>query len=121
MIITGNDKAEIQALKEKLFKELEMKDPGRLKYFLGIKVLKSNEGIFICQRKYVMDLLAEKRMLDCKPVETPIMVNHDLQTLEGAEAANRVQYQKLVGKLIYLSHTRLDIAYVVGIVSRFMH
>ena len=121
MIITGNDKAEIQALKEKLFKEFEMKDLGRLKYFLGIEVLRSNEGMFICQRKYVMDLLAETEMIDCKPTETLIVVNYGLQTLEAAKAANHEQYQKLVGKLIYLSHTRPDIAYAVGIVSRFMH
>ena len=44
-------------------------------------------------------------MLDCKPTETPIIVNHGLQMLEGGEAANREQYHKLVGKLIYLSHT----------------
>ena len=67
-----------------------------------------------------MDLLVETRMLDCKPAETPIVVNHGLQTL-GVEATNREQYQKLVGKLIYLSYTRPDIAYAVGIVSRFMH
>ena len=35
--------------------------------------------------------------------------------------ADREQYQKLVGKLIYLSHTRPDISYAVGVVSRFMH
>ena len=37
------------------------------------------------------------------------------------EAVNRESYQRLVGKLIYLSHTRLDISYAVGIVSQFMH
>ena len=70
---------------------------------------------------YIMDLLAETGMLDYKPAEIPIVVNHSLQTVEGAEPANREQYQKLVGKLIYLSDTRPDIAYVVWIVRRFMH
>ena len=121
MIITGNDKVEIQTLKEKLFREFEMKDLGRLKYFLGDEVLRSNKGIFICQKKYIMDLLAVTGMLDCKPAETPIVVNQSLQMIEGAEVANREQYQKLVRKLIYLSHTRPDIAYDIGIVSRFMH
>ena len=41
--------------------------------------------------------------------------------IEGEKLANRGQYQKMVGKHIYLSHTRPDIAYVVGVVSRFMH
>lgn len=104
-----------------MFKEFKMKDLGRLKYFLGIEVLRSNKGIFICQRKYVMYLLVEIGMLDCKPAKTPIVVNHGSQTLEKGETANREQNQKLVGKLIYLSHTRPDIAYDVGIMSRFMH
>jgi reverse transcriptase-like protein len=121
MIITGSDKEEIQNLKEKLFGEFEMKDLGQLKYFLGIEVLRSRKGIFICQKRYILDLLAETGMLGCKPANTPIVVNHGLQTVEGGEAADREQYQKLVGKLIYLSHTRPDIAYAVGVMSRFMH
>ena len=60
-------------------------------------------------------------MLDCKPVETPMMINHRLQVLKGGELANRRQYQLLVGKLIYLAHTRPDIAYAVGVVNQFMH
>ena len=47
--------------------------------------------------------------------------NHGLQIIEGAKLIDRGRYQRLVGKLIYLSHTRPDIAYVVGIVSQFMH
>jgi hypothetical protein len=60
-------------------------------------------------------------MLDCKPADTPIVTNHRIQTLPKGEPADRENYQKLVGKLIYLSHTRPDIAYAVGVVSRFMH
>jgi len=59
MIITGSDIEEITQLKNNLFREFEMKDLGGLKYFLGIEVLCSNKGIFISQRKYIMDLLAE--------------------------------------------------------------
>ena len=121
MIITGSDKEEIAVLKEELFKEFDMKDLGRLKYFLGIEVLRSNQGIFISQRKYILDLLAETGLLDCKPADTPMMVNHGLQITEGAHAVDREQYQRLIGKLIYLSHTRPDIAYAVGVVSQFMH
>lgn len=35
--------------------------------------------------------------------------------------ADKEMYQRLVGKLIYLSHTRLDIVFVVSLVSQFMH
>jgi len=121
MIITGNDEEEMTRLKVNLFKEFEMKDLGRLKYFLGIEVLRSRQGIFICQKKYVLDLLAETGMIDCKPVDTPMMVNQKLYMEENAKLADKGKYQRIVGKLIYLSHTRPDIAYAVGVVSQFMH
>ncbi|XP_042019042.1 secreted RxLR effector protein 161-like [Salvia splendens] len=63
----------------------------------------------------------QRGLLDCKSVETPILVNHGLQISEDTELANQGKYQRLVRKLIYLSHTRPDIAYAVGIVSQFMH
>ncbi|KAJ8747113.1 hypothetical protein K2173_008912 [Erythroxylum novogranatense] len=60
-------------------------------------------------------------MLDYKPVDTPIQVNHRLKIEDSGEPAEKERYQRLVGKLIYLSHTRPDIAYAVGVVSQFMH
>ena len=117
MIITGNNEEESRNLKEKLIKEFEMKDLGNLKYFLGIEVFRSKRGIFINQKKYILDLLAEVGMIDCKPAETPIVTNHRLQKPPGEDSTDKEKYQKLVGKLIYLSHTRPDISYAVGVVS----
>ncbi|KAD4584477.1 hypothetical protein E3N88_22078 [Mikania micrantha] len=121
MVITGDDKEEMERLKKNLFAEFEMKDLGRLKYFLGIEVLRSKQGIFLCQKKYILDLLSETGMIDCKSVETPMTVNHKLHMELEADLADKERYQRLVGKLIYLSHTRPDIAYAVGVVSQFMH
>ncbi|XP_022753635.1 uncharacterized protein LOC111301926 [Durio zibethinus] len=72
MIITGNGEEEITSLQEHLATEFEMKNLGGLKYFLGIEIARSNQGIFLLQRKYILDLLAETRMLDCKPANTPM-------------------------------------------------
>ena len=73
IIITKNDQEEIVRLKGKLATEFEMKDLGGLKYFLRIEVARSKQGIFLSQRKYILDLLAEVGMLDCKPTDTPIV------------------------------------------------
>lgn len=78
MIITGDDVKEIKRLKDLFASEFEMKDLGSLKYFLGIEIARWSAGIFLCQRKYVLDLLTETTMLDCKPVDTPIEQNHKL-------------------------------------------
>ena len=60
-------------------------------------------------------------MLDCKPVETPIEMNHNLVIYLNQVPTDKKRYQRLVGRLIYLSHTRPDIAYAVSVVSQFMH
>ncbi|GMP88706.1 hypothetical protein CsSME_00040591 [Camellia sinensis var. sinensis] len=85
IILTGNDEAELAALKEKLAKEFHIKDLGALKYFLGMEFARSKEGIFVNQRKYVLDLLGETGMLGCKMVETPIEPNLKLQAAKAEE------------------------------------
>ena len=78
MIITEDDREEILRLQRQLASEFEMKNLGGLKYFLGIEVARSNQGIFLSQRKYILDLLSEVGLLECKPVDTPIVQNHKL-------------------------------------------
>jgi hypothetical protein len=121
IVVTGNDIMEMGKLKTYLAKEFEIKDLGNLRYFLGIEVARSKEGIFVSQRKYVLDLLVETGMLACKPIDTPIEQNHRLGEDVDDTPVDRERYQKLVGKLIYLSHTRPDIAFAVSVVSQFMH
>jgi hypothetical protein len=121
MIIIGDDAEEISRLQEKLSTEFEMKNLGGLKYFLGIEVARSRQGIFLSQRKYVLDLLSEVGLLECKPADTPIVPNHKLGEYTDQVPAEKERYQRLVDKLIYLSHTRPDIAYAVSVVSQFMH
>jgi len=59
-------------------------------------------------------------MLGCRPCSTPIDKNH--QTIaQSGDPVNREKYQRLVGRLIYLCHTRPDISYAVSVVSRYMH
>lgn len=73
MIITEEDKEEISQFQKQLEIEFEMKDLGRLKYFLGIEVVKSKLSIFLFQWKYILDLLTEVWMLECRSVDTPIV------------------------------------------------
>uniref|UniRef100_A0ACD6APZ5 Uncharacterized protein n=2 Tax=Avena sativa TaxID=4498 RepID=A0ACD6APZ5_AVESA len=120
IIITGDDAVEISRLKDNLRKEFEVKDLGQLKYFLGIEIARSPEGIVLSQRKYVLDLLSDTGMLGCRVASTPIDQNHKL-CAESGDPVDKEKYQKLVGRLIYLCHTRPDISYAVSIVSRYMH
>lgn len=121
IVMTGDDIVELESLKNFLSNQFEVKDLGQLKYFLGMEVARSSKGIVISQRKYVLDLLKETGLLGCKPVATPIDPNQKLEKEDGAKAVDKNRYQKLVGKLIYLAHTRPDIAFAVSLVSQFMH
>jgi hypothetical protein len=120
MIITGDDEGEIASLKKRLSKEFEVKDLGQLRYFLGIEIARGAEGIVLSQRKYVLDLLTETGMLGCKPAVAPIDQKSKLSA-EAGEPVDKERYQRLVGRLIYLSHTRPDISFAVSVVSRYMH
>ncbi|XP_024032908.1 uncharacterized protein LOC112095351 [Morus notabilis] len=121
MVVTENDSEERKALQEYLFREFEMKDLGLLKYFLGIEVSRSNKGIFLSQRKYVLHLLQETGMLGCQPIDTPVEEGLKLYVEPNQVLADKGRYQRLVGRLVYLAYTRPDLAYALSIVSPFMH
>ena len=121
IIITGNDEEEIGKLKIKLGREFEIKDLGEMKYFLGMEVARSGAGISISQRKYVLDLLDETGMAGCKPADTPMQQNLQFSKETSKRQTDKGRYQQLVGKLIYLSHTRPDITFAVSVVSQFMN
>ncbi|XP_068340362.1 uncharacterized mitochondrial protein AtMg00810-like [Pyrus communis] len=120
LIVTGDNMSEISALKQHLNHKFVIKDLNILKYFLGIEMAHSHKGCFLNQRKYVIDLLREANMTDCKHAHTPLNSNLKLQS-HGDLIPNIEYYQRLVGKLIYLTITRPNIAYAMSLVSQFMH
>ncbi|GJY90671.1 putative RNA-directed DNA polymerase [Tanacetum coccineum] len=124
IVITGSNLDEIDKFKRFLASKFQIKDLGSLKYFLGIEVLENKNGLCLSQRKYCMELLSEYGLLACKPVATPMQQNVSLSHIEtekDKKLKNLTAYQKLIGKLIYLSVTRPDISYVVHCLSQHMH
>ncbi|RVW56445.1 Retrovirus-related Pol polyprotein from transposon RE1 [Vitis vinifera] len=121
IILSGNDMEELQNLKKYLSEEFEVKDLENLKYFLGMEVARSRKGIVVSQRKYILDLLKETGMLGCKPIDTPMDSQKKLGIEKESTPVDRGRYQRLVGRLIYLSHTRPYIGFAVSAVSQFMH
>ncbi|KAK5785187.1 hypothetical protein PVK06_039741 [Gossypium arboreum] len=119
IILTGDDEEEISNLKKLLNREFETKDFGKLRYFLGMEVARLKEGLVINQRKYVLDLLKETGFLGCKPADTLMEANLRFNK-EDESLVDREKFQRLVGKLIYLSLTRPDIAFPVNVISQHM-
>lgn len=83
IVITGDDHDGIAGLKQHLVQHFQVKDLGRLRYFLGIEVAQSKAGVSISQRKYALDILEETDMLDCKPIDTPMYPNVKLLPDQG--------------------------------------
>jgi hypothetical protein len=112
---------EITALKRLLDIRFRIKDLGELKYFLGLEIARSKEGIFLNQRKYTLDLIESCGLLAGKPVTSP-MVKDAIKTAENAEVfADAYRFRRLIGKMIYLTTTRPDIQFAVNQLSQHMH
>ena len=111
--------AGISSLKSFLHGQFHIKDLGMLKNFLGVEVMRSKHGIFLSQRKYVLDLLSKTGKLGAKPCSSPIAQSLHL-TREGELFGDLEKNRRLVGKLNYLTVTRLDIAHSVSVVSQYM-
>ncbi|XP_039138720.1 uncharacterized mitochondrial protein AtMg00810-like [Dioscorea cayenensis subsp. rotundata] len=103
-----------------MMKVFEMSDLGQLKYFLGLEVTQYKDSLFVSQWKYAEDLLSKAGLLHCNPVGGPINLNEKLQMKDGSGDVDCTKYRRIVGSLLYLTHTRPDLMHAVSVVARFM-
>ena len=120
VVITDSDQEGIRKLKQHLFSHFQTKDLGKLKSFMGIEIAQSNSGVVMSQRKYVLDILKETSMLDCKPINTLIDPNVNLVPRQGKPLRDPGRYQQLVGRLNHLIIIRSNISFPVSVVSQFL-
>ncbi|PNX92176.1 putative copia-type protein [Trifolium pratense] len=120
IILAGNSLEEFDRIKQVMDDEFKIMDLGKLKYFLGIEVAHSKYGISICQRKYCLDLLHDTGLLGSKPAPTPLDPSIKLHQDTSAAYEDIGGYRRLVGKLLYLTTTRPDIAFAVQQLSQFL-
>jgi hypothetical protein len=120
LIITGNDATEIAKFKEQMSSRFKMSDLGLLCFYLGIEVQQGEHGISLSQAGYARKVLERAGMDSCNPCHTPMEARLKLSKTSTGEPVDVTEYRGLVGCLRYLVHTRPDIAFAVGYVSRFM-
>ncbi|GJW76323.1 uncharacterized mitochondrial protein-like protein, partial [Tanacetum coccineum] len=121
ILLTGSDKTMIQSIKHQLIKQSSIKDLGSLHYYLGIAILHNSKGLFTSQIKYALDLLQCADVLNHKPSTLLLDPLKNLNLTDGAILPNPSLYRKLVGKLIYLTVTRLDLSFAAQALSQFSH
>eukprot|EP00253_Pinus_taeda_P010494 PITA_10494 len=120
LLMKGNNESYIASIKKEMGKSFEMTDLGYVHYYLGIEVTQHPMSIFLSQKKYIGDLLSRFGMTECNPLTTPMKQNLKLTSIEGNEFEDATKYRQLLGSLNYLTTTRRDISFAVGILSRFM-
>jgi len=124
IIVTSSSQDAGKVLLQALKKDFALKDLGDLHYFLGIEVERKSSGdLLLTQRRYAQDILSRVRMLNCKPVATPMalaekMIQGDGDLL-GPEDSTR--YRSVVGALQYITLTRPDLAFAINKVCQYLH
>ncbi|WVZ87756.1 hypothetical protein U9M48_034345 [Paspalum notatum var. saurae] len=120
LVITGVKDAEVAAFKEEMKATFQMSDLGPLSFYLGIEVHQDDSGITLRQTAYAKRVVELAGLTDCNPALTPMEERLKLSRDSTTEEVDATQYRRLVGSLRYLVHTRPDLAFSVGYVSRFM-
>ncbi|KAL0539391.1 hypothetical protein IC582_023603 [Cucumis melo] len=118
LIIMDSSEKDVNSLVHSLNSQFALKDLGKLSYFFGVQVsYPTTGGLFLSQSKYIIDLLQRTKMLDAKPISTP-MVSGPFQ---GEPFHDVHLYRSVVGALQYATLTHPEISYNVNKSCQFMH
>jgi hypothetical protein len=120
LIVIGSEKKEIETFNKQMTDEFEMSDLGLLSYYLGIEVDQQKDFTTLKQSGYAKKVLERFGMQDCNSTKVPMDPGTKLHEDKQGEKFDAIEYRRIIGCLRYLIHTRPDIAFSVGVVSRYM-
>lgn len=121
LLVTGSDLHSIMEFKKEMSSNFEMSDLGILTYYLGIEVTQGEQGIMLKQERYAGKILSETGMGDCNAMHAPMEFGLKLSRAEEEQSIDATEFEISIGCLRYLLHTRPDLAFCVGMLSRYMH
>lgn len=120
LLVTGSSLTSILEFKKRMATKFEMSDLGLLTYYLGIEVRQIEFGIILKQERYAKKILEETRMEGCNPTHVPMDMNLKLSKSQEEKGIEGGEYRRSIGCLRYLLHTRPDLSYSVGVLSKYM-
>jgi Reverse transcriptase (RNA-dependent DNA polymerase) len=120
LIFMGNSSIMVEEFKGVMMKEFKMTNLILIKYFLGLEIKQHEKVIFVSQEAYAKEILKRFRMENYNPIATPMELGTKLSRYDEGDEVDANLYQNLVGSLRYLTCTRSDIMFVVGVASRYM-
>ena len=100
--------------------QFEMSDLGKLTYYLGIEVHQREDGIVLVQDRYAKKILEETEMSTCNLTHIPLEMNAKMSKTTNEKRIDETRYRRSIGCLRYLLHTRPDLSFSVGLLSRYM-
>ncbi|WVZ89135.1 hypothetical protein U9M48_035581 [Paspalum notatum var. saurae] len=112
IIFGSTNKAFCDQFSRIITKRFEMSMMCELKFFLGFQIKQLKEGTFLCQTKYIQDMLKKFDMKNAKPVKTPMTTKGHLDLYEGDKG-------KSIDQKLYRSLIRPDIMLSVCMCARF--
>jgi hypothetical protein len=121
LLLTGSNRSKLQWLKVQLQSMFEMSNLGNLHLYLGVEAVHLPKGLFLTQCSYVHTILEEFDMLQCNPATIPLPKGLSLGDELQFDPVDKQFFQRLIGKLIYLTNTHPNIQYAVNKLSRHMH
>lgn len=121
IVSTGDDLQGTNDLKASLDRQFKIEVLRTLKYFLGLEVARSKKGIFLCQRKFALNISEDSGFSGAKPANTPMEQNVKLNRESGELLNDASLYRRIVGQLLYLTITRPNLIYVFKVLSQFMN
>ena len=119
-LITRNNDEIIQECISKLKATFEMIDLGLLHYYLGMQVYQYKDCTYLSQSKYISDILQKFGMEECRYAAIPVSPGITVSLSSNSQLADATAYRQLIGSLLYLTISRLDIAFAVNLMARFM-
>ena len=121
LLITRICTNDIGSIKSSLHSESSMDDLGLLKQFLGLEIEKYDARIKVRKQKYDVDLLLNFKVVKFKASKCPFLSGIKLGDFGASPVVDNSLYKQLVVSLLYLvTHSRTDLAYVVGISAIYM-
>jgi hypothetical protein len=119
IIFSGSSHVHVSSFQEMMEKEFQISMMRELTFFIGIQVKQMKQGTFVHQAKYTKDLMNKFNMAKLKPVSTQMSTAMMLDPYENGEAVDQREYMSMIGSLLYLTVTRLDILFTVCLCACF--
>jgi hypothetical protein len=119
IVFGSTNNIKVQQFVDVMSHEFEMSLVGELSYFLGLQIRQMNDGIFITQAKYAKNLVKRFGLEKAKHCDTPMSTTLKLSKDASGKSVEQTLYRAMIGSLLYLTASRPDISFSVGVCARY--